>query len=157
MSPISTTRPASSGRFRSCRSGSTRNIPRRAMNPDLPAQHEEVHSATRLAETKAAAELGAATVFLYTLTRPRLSPHGREETVSGRASFRRHRLGDAPVCEIHRLDVRGRAVETRLRELSPAATGHPPRRRSTGQSYGRCGPVFGRRFPFGDLSIRPHD
>src|SRR6266702_1942447 len=65
----------------------------------------------------------------------------REETVSGRASFRRHQLDDIPVCAIHRLDVRGRAVEAKLRELSPAATGHPPRHRSTGQSYGRCGPI----------------
>jgi hypothetical protein len=78
-------------------------------------------------------------------------------TVSGRASFRRHQLDDIPVCAIHRLDVRGRAVEAKLRKLSPAATGHPPRHRSTGQSYGRCGPIFGQRVPYRDISIGPHD
>src|SRR6266550_2073455 len=112
-------------------------------------------SATILAE-QAAAGLRAATAFLYALTWPRLSPHG-EETVSGSASFRRHQLDDAPVCAIHQLDLRGRAAEARLRELSPAAIGHPPRHRSTGQSYGRCARIFGWGVPFRGISIRPHD
>ena len=123
---------------RTCR----RNMKKRIQRQDL--------------QKKTAVGLRAATAFLYVPTRPRLSPW-REETVSGRASFRRHQLDDIPVCAIHRLDVRGRAVEAKLRELSPAATGHPPRHRSTGQSYGRCGPIFGRRVPYRDISIRPHD
>lgn len=40
-------------------------------------------------------------------------PRRMKETVSG---LRRHQLDDAPVCAIHRLDVRGRAAEARLRE-----------------------------------------
>jgi hypothetical protein len=63
--------------------------------------------------------------------------------LSERGSFRRHRLDDAPACATHRLDVRGRAAKAKIRELSPVATCHPPRHRSTGQSYGRCGPIFG--------------
>src|SRR5262245_46748013 len=98
----------------------------------MPAQHEKAHSTTKLAESRR--RVSAATAFLYAQT---------AALVSGRASFRRHQLDDAPVCATHRLDVRGRAAEAKIRELSPVATCHPPRHRSTGQSYSRCGPIFG--------------
>ena len=116
----------------------------RCLSADLPAQHEKAHSTIRLAESRR--RVSATTAFLYAKT---------AALVSGRASFRRHQLDGAPVCAIHRLDVRGTAAV--LREISPVATCHPPRHRSTGQSYGRCRPIFGWSVPYRDYSIRPHD
>lgn len=76
---------------------------------------------------------------------------------NGQRARRRHRFDDAPVRAIHRRDVRGRTAVARLREVNAVATCRPPRRRSTGQSYGRCGPIFDWLVPYRDLSIRPHD
>jgi hypothetical protein len=51
------------------------------------AQYEEAHSATRLAEKKAAAGLRAATAFVYALTRRRLSTHGVKKQSVGAPAF----------------------------------------------------------------------
>jgi hypothetical protein len=79
--------------------------------------------------------------------------HDREG--NGQRARRRHQLDDAPVCAIHPLDARGRAAEARHREISSVGAFHPPRHRSTGQSCGRCGPIFDWSVPYGDLSISP--
>src|SRR5271165_4090546 len=111
-------------------------------------------SPERLSE-KAAAGLKAATAF-FSLRAQVAATTAAWREGNGQRARRRHQLGDAPVCAIHRLDVRGRAAEARLLEISPVETSHPPRHRSTGQSYGRCGPIFDWSVPYGDLSIRPH-
>ena len=88
----------------------------RCLSADLPAQHEKAHSTTKLAESRRRVSESAA--FLYAQT---------AALVRGRASFRRCRLDDAPVCATHRLDVGGRAAGAKFREISPVATFHPPK------------------------------